>query len=66
MPRDWLQQLDDIQQAIRKIKTYVAGLDFEAFAADEKTQDGGVRTFAVGPRIFRTSRHQISATEFAR
>ena len=54
MPRNWLQQLDDIQQAIGKIKTYVAGLDFEAFVADGKTQDAVIRNIEIIGEAART------------
>lgn len=54
MPRDWLQQLDDIQQAIGKIRVYVAGLDFEAFVADEKTQDAVIRNLEIIGEAART------------
>jgi uncharacterized protein with HEPN domain len=47
MPRDWLQQLDDIQKATGKIKAYVAGLDFDAFLADGKTQDAVIRNLEI-------------------
>ncbi len=47
MPRDWLQQLDDIQKATGKIKAYVAGLDFDAFMADGKTQDAVIRNLEI-------------------
>ncbi len=47
MPRDWLQHLDDIQHAIAKIGAYLAGLDFEAFLADERTQDAVIRNLEI-------------------
>lgn len=68
MPRDWLQHLDDIQQAIRKIKAYVAGLDFEAFVADEKTQDAVIRNLEIIGEAARTLpdevRQQASGIEW--
>ena len=54
MPRDWFQQLDDIEQAIGKIRAYVAGLNFEGFAADEKTQDAVIRNLEIIGEAART------------
>jgi uncharacterized protein with HEPN domain len=66
MPREWLLYLDDIQNAIHKIKTYTEPLDFSGFAADEKTQDAVVRNLEVIgeaarliPQEVRTSSHHI-------
>jgi uncharacterized protein with HEPN domain len=38
--------LDDMQSA-RKIETYVIGLDFDGFLADDKTVDAVVRNFEI-------------------
>ena len=42
MPRDYKVYLDDILQAIAKIREYTAGLSPTAFAADAKTFDAVV------------------------
>ena len=59
MPRDWLQQLDDIQQAIGKIDAYVAGLDFDAFVADGKTQDAVIRNLEILGDAARTLPEEV-------
>ncbi|MFB3881841.1 MAG: DUF86 domain-containing protein [Armatimonadota bacterium] len=48
MPRDYRQQLDDIVSAVARIRSYVQGMDYERFRADEKTQDAVVRNLEVG------------------
>lgn len=47
MPREWRQQLDDIHRAIVKVRSFVEGMDFDAFASDEKTQDAVIRNLEV-------------------
>lgn len=47
MPRDWLQHVDDILEAIAKIRDYVAGTDYEAFSRDGKTQDAVIRNLEI-------------------
>jgi uncharacterized protein with HEPN domain len=47
VPRDPLVFLDDILESCRKIEAYRAGLDFEAFQADEKTIDAIVRNLEI-------------------
>ena len=39
--------LQHILEAILKIETYIAGLDYEGFAKDDKTFDAVVREFTV-------------------
>lgn len=46
-PSEWKFRLDDILEAIAKIRRYVKSLDFEAFCADEKTIDAVCRNFTV-------------------
>ncbi len=36
-PRTWLERVRDILDAIAEIQAFIRGLDFEAFARDEKT-----------------------------
>lgn len=48
MPRrDWKLRATDIVTAIRRIDQYVAGLDFDAFTADQKCVDAVVRNLEV-------------------
>ena len=47
MPRDWLLHVQDIQDAIAKAKSYVNGMDFQEFCADEKTQDAVIRNLEI-------------------
>jgi uncharacterized protein with HEPN domain len=47
MPRDCLLYLDDIGEAAGRIERYVAGLDYEAFIADEMRVDAVVRNLEV-------------------
>jgi len=42
--RDYLR---DIQEAARRIASYVAGMGYEAFLADTKTQDAVIRNLGV-------------------
>lgn len=46
-PRDVEVYLDDVLRAIRSIETYVAGMTFAVFSADQKTQDAVVRNLEV-------------------
>lgn len=39
MPRDFEVYLEDMREAIGKIKTYAAGLSRDQFAQDDKTVD---------------------------
>ena len=39
--------LSDIQEAIRRITTYVAGMSYEAFITDIKTQDAVIRNLEI-------------------
>ena len=47
MPRDYRLFLDDILEAITKIRENTAGLDYSAFAKDSKTQDAVVRNLEI-------------------
>ena len=47
MPRDYEVYLEDILQAITKIRQYTAGLSPAAFAGDAKTLDAVVRNLEV-------------------
>jgi len=47
MPRDYKVYLEDIVEAIRKIRTYVSGLSLPAFTVDSKTLDAVVRNLEI-------------------
>lgn len=47
MHRDYKLYLDDILESINLIFTYVDKLDYEAFAADQKTFDAVVRNLEI-------------------
>ena len=47
MPREIRQYLEDIIEAITRIRTYVEGMDETAFAADTRTQDAVLRNLGV-------------------
>jgi len=47
MPRDLRLYLDDILEAIHQIRSYMEGLDEEAFSTDRKTQDAVIRNLEV-------------------
>lgn len=46
-PRESLLRLEDIVEAIDKIERYIAGLDADAFVADERTRDAVIWNIAV-------------------
>ena len=47
MPRDHRLYLDDILEAIARIRLYVEGMDYELFVKDIKTRDAVVRNLEV-------------------
>jgi uncharacterized protein with HEPN domain len=47
MHRDYGLYLDDILEAIDRIREYVQGMDAEAFSSDRKTQDAVIRNLEV-------------------
>jgi len=47
MPRDHRMYLDDIIEAIQKIRSYVQDMDETAFIADRKTQDAVIRNLEI-------------------
>lgn len=47
MPRDFRLFLDDILEAIGRIRFYVEGQDETAFLADRKTQDAVIRNLEI-------------------
>jgi len=47
MPRDFRLYLEDVIEAIAKIRRYTVGLSFHQFAEDEKAVDAEVRNLEV-------------------
>lgn len=47
MPRDHRLYLDDILEAIAKIRNYTQGMTYEDFQKDEKTQDAVIRNLEI-------------------
>ena len=46
-PRAWRLRLEDIEQSIARIATYIEGLDFAEFSSDQKTVDAVVHNLQV-------------------
>ena len=53
-PRHWRVRAEDILAAIAQIHRYTEGMDFDAFAKDQKTIDAVVRNLEI---IGEASRH---------
>lgn len=68
MPRDYKVYVDDILEAIAKIKRFTAGFDSETFSDDEKTFDAVIRNLEVigeaVKRIPEEFRNQYPAVEW--
>ncbi len=47
MPRDYKVYLEDILEAVRKIRQFTSGLSFEGFTRDAKTLDAVIRNLEV-------------------
>jgi uncharacterized protein with HEPN domain len=47
MHRDHRLYLDDIMEAIVKIRHYTAGMDYKTFTKDTKTQDAVIRNLEI-------------------
>ena len=47
MPRDYKIYLEDILEAIDRIRRYIAGLSLKTFSSDQKTLDAVVRNLEV-------------------
>ena len=45
--RDWRLYAQDIAERCRRVELYVAGLDFAAFVADDKTVDAVLRNLEI-------------------
>lgn len=46
-PRDWTLRIDDIIDAIKKIRSYTKNMNYETFARDPKTLDAVITNFMV-------------------
>jgi len=46
-PRDWAFRVQDILDAIAKIRRYVSGIDFDAFENDEEIMDAVIHNLTV-------------------
>ena len=47
MPRDYRLQVDDILEAIARVREYTAQMSEETFASDHKTQDAVIRNLEI-------------------
>lgn len=45
--RDWRLFADDIIESCGKVRRYLAGMDYEAFVADERTRDAVIRNIEI-------------------
>jgi hypothetical protein len=45
--RDWRLYAEDIIEACSKVRRFVAGMSYEAFAADDRTQDAVMRNLEI-------------------
>ncbi len=59
-PRLWEHRITDIVEAIKKIQTYVKGMDFEVFQSDPKTIDAVIRNFIVIGEAARSMPKEIT------
>ena len=46
-PKDWRLRVEDMLEAAQRCQRYVAGMDYAAFAADQKTIDAVVRNLEI-------------------
>lgn len=72
MPRDSKVYLEDILEAIGKIRLYTAGISFEDFCEDSKTKDAVIRNLEIIgeaakqiPEAFRERSREISWRKMA-
>ncbi len=72
MPRDYKVHLEDILEAIQKVRDYTAGHTLKTFAQDSKTFDAVVRNLEVIgeaakkiPEGLRARHHEIDWRRFA-
>ena len=53
-PRDWRQRIEDIVEALERIRTYTEGTTFDSFASDQRTVDAVIRNIIL---IGEAARH---------
>lgn len=61
MPRDYQLQLEDILDAVSRIRLYTQGMSYNEFASDIKTQDAVVRNLEVIGEAARALPESIKA-----
>ena len=61
MHRDYRLYLDDILEAIDRIREYVQGMNDEAFSSDRKTQDAVIRNLEVIGEASRNLADELKA-----
>jgi len=59
MLRDYRLSLDDMLEAISRIRDYTAGMNQDAFASDKKTQDAVVRNLEIIGEAARGLREEV-------
>ncbi|HSB77533.1 MAG TPA: DUF86 domain-containing protein [Candidatus Methylomirabilis sp.] len=59
MPRDHRLYLDDILEAVARIRTYIEGMDYPRFLSDQKTMDAVVRNLEVIGEAARALPEQV-------
>ena len=47
MPRDYVTYLDDIENSILRINSYIQDMNYESFVLDIKTQDAVIRNLEI-------------------
>ncbi len=62
MPRDYRLQVDDILEAIARVREYTAQMSEEAFASDHKTQDAVIRNLEIIGEAARNLPEDIRAS----
>jgi len=54
MPRDYRLYVDDILEAVKRIRDYTRDMDYKSFSSDLKTQDAVIRNLEI---IGEAARH---------
>jgi uncharacterized protein with HEPN domain len=63
MPRDYKVYLEDILEAVSRIKNYLSGLDWPAASKDHKTFDAVVRNLEIIGEAVKNLPSEIKALE---
>ncbi len=45
--RDWRLYADDIVESCGKVRRFISGMDYQAFVADDRTQDAVIRNIEI-------------------